>query len=325
MKKIDVKVCLSEEDEQIMFDDEGNVDLTLKGLLFMNQLVGASFVKPDKLYLEGEYKENPYIIRNTDGSVLEVICETIAISFYNKKTITASATVRLNSEVYFTNDLVREIAHDVKAGSIGLKDTLKQEGNFLIRSINEQLDLKASLIHPGISRAIEKYSNCLTYGERMAQSMSQRNALKKLPQFNNPIKVTGVEGSRIGEVMVPYYYENEKQKDVEDIFAIAKSINAQVITKNIVADNGDTVIEEKKLEQKVQGKTIETSRNQEQVYKAERRQLAARYNKIGSSIVDEAKRRLYPSLSSLEELSNSQINILLSYAEKVIIPSKRRA
>lgn len=308
MKKIKIELTLKEEDGLIISSQFSGVELTLEGYFYLNKIVGASILLPEKIFFDGEERSNPYII-SQDGDIIETVATAIAVS-KNEKTLTTSATVRCNVETMFKNDLVNAIATSQEAGYFAKKGTIQEDDQHLIRHLGKDIDIVVNLNNIEVFKAIEKYSTNKTYGERLAISLAQRNALKKLPEFNQPINFKGKYGARTAFITLPFYFD--KEEDIKNIILTAKEMNANIITSNLINIDNEVVIDESEFLLKTQIPVAESDNSEK--YKAERRFLAKVYEDLDKNVINIAKSTLFPEIN-WKLLTNTQIKLLIQYTK----------
>ena len=313
IQKVNIEVILKEDEGTFVVSDDGDADLTLKGLLHLNQLIGASIFLPDKVFVDGDMRENPYIIRETDGSIKQVTATAVAVSACNGKEVTTSATVCVNIDMLFINQLMSIVANDETAGSIVKKGSVTEDDSTLIYSVNSKMDLVVNINNIDIIKAIEEYTKQKTFGERLAISQAQRNALKKIPQFNcgisNPI---GNIGERFCSIKIPFYYNSDK--DINSIVALAKSINGNVLNCKLINVDTQSVIDYSDM---TAYKSIDRLTFDEDIYKKERASLIDFYKSLDKDLVFKNLRFLYPNVKSMKELNNAEIKALLKYTQTI--------
>ncbi|AQM58633.1 hypothetical protein [Clostridium baratii] len=315
MKKVNITIALHEEDNQIVFDENNNVDITFEGLLYLNQLVKASIFMPDKIFVDGEYKENPYVVHNKDGSIAEVRATSVCLANVNGSKISASATVRLNVDIYFLNEILKIVSADRKAGNIVKRGTIVDDDNKLILNINNSLDVYANLTNPDICAAISNYVNNKTYGERLAISFSQRNALKKIPSFCNPLTdIQGVVGSRKAYITIPFFVDDNEETN---LISTAKSLNANILPVDLINVDDGTVMDINEVQFRSFNNGIDKAQYDEEVINAERKILGRECKKLDINLLKKNLSILFPQFDSLNDLSNTQVSILLRYTKEL--------
>lgn len=242
MKEFNITLTLREDEGMILFDDNDQATITFQGYSMMNNIVNASIFMPDKITIDGELKENPYIVQNDAGEIIEVTSTSIACCQFNGNLVATTATVKMNVEVYLTNELMQLVASDKTCGHLLKKGTLQENSKMIFRPINDLLEIAVNIANPKVIKAFGDYTENKARGERRIQSISQRNALKKLPPFSGSLKnIVGVPGERSGEITITLYGSEEEQK-VTDILSIAKNINANVFTRDLVDINSGEII-----------------------------------------------------------------------------------
>ncbi|MEG0296778.1 MAG: hypothetical protein RR620_08660 [Clostridium sp.] len=312
MKKINISVPLEEMVGQIVFSDNGEVDLTFEGLLYLNQIAKVSIFQPDRIYIHGDERENPYIVYDEDGSILEVTATSVTVSNFNGSHITTSATVKVNTDMYLLNDLMKIAASDKKGADIVKSGTLQETETTIIKRINSSLDVVANISHIDVIKAIEQYVSNKTFGERLAISLAQRNALKKQPHFSSPIThVKGSEGFRTAMISIPFYCDDNENLD--STISTARSMNSTILSSTLInVETGEVMdMVHKNFRE---GIDVDKQQFDKEVYNKERSILAGEYSKLTESSKVTAKDRMFPN-TELKQLSNAQISALIKYAK----------
>ncbi|WP_195972519.1 hypothetical protein [Clostridium thermobutyricum] len=340
MNRYEIKVNLNEEDGHIIFNKNEECIITYDGYNYLNNIVGASLFMPDKIFVDGIEKENPYIIADEFGGVIEVI--TNAIAFCNvPNMVTASATVRYNVEIAFTNALVELVAMSEKAGKIMKTNLCVESDNTIIRPINKELSVVANINYPGVIDAINQYSNDKSFGERRAVSLAQRNALKKLPQFSVVYTLKGSKGFRIANTTLTLFGDSKNTSIIECLNR-AKQVNGYIAMNKLNSVSDDEIIDvnemskikidrdlsnEKQLnkkddniKQKQSSNNKETNTSKSNSNSEEdtdfRKKMIEKYNSMDKEKVNLALTLMFPG-KELKELSLQEIDILLNCAKAV--------
>ncbi|EDT15845.1 hypothetical protein [Clostridium perfringens] len=317
MKEYQITLKLKEEEEMLIFNEKNEPSITYLGYNYMNNVVNASVHMPDTILIDGNIKENPYIVSN-DSGVLEVTANAIAFCKFNGGIVSASATVKFNTEVALTNALMEIVALDKKAGQLIKTGSEKEDNSSIIRKINDHLSLKVFLNNDKVVRAISEYTANKATGERKAISIAQRNALKKLPPFATPIKnIFGMEGSRIGEVTLTLYGDEDNNKII-DILGIAKNINANVMKADLINVDTGEIIEVSEINNKSTEPTNNIVTEDYGTQKAIRDSLVKRYRKLPEGAFNTAAELLFSSEKvDFKTISNEEIELIISCAEKL--------
>lgn len=326
MKEFKIKLILKEEDEMIAFDDYGNASITYAGYNYMNNIVCASIHMPDTIMIDGAIKENPYILRDEDGSIVEVTANAVSFCQFNGSIVSASATVKMNVEVYFTQSLVELVSIDRTAGNILTKGIFnpEKEPYLIARSINDHLEVVVNIKNDKVIKCISEYTSNKAMGERKIISIAQRNALKKLPPFSAPLKnITGMPGNREGEIELTLYGSDKDQR-VRDIISIAKNINANIMTRDLIDINSGEIMDVSNFnsnDEKQNTNSTSSQSNQPVVEQVEyntqqliRRQLQKRYTTLPKDIVESTAKSIFQN-KKMSDMTNEEIELVLNCAE----------
>jgi hypothetical protein len=205
-------VTLSEELGEI-YEIAGYGDIPSKfpitaiGYSKLNQVAGISIVTPKSLRLEdGTVVVNPYVMRDRNNVIAGVWVRKVSIGRSPTGNISMiSSTLQYNVGQYLVADLIKKVKNDVKAGKLctfkSLTDAELQKGQFF--SLYGDTGLWVNFESKDIFKVFETYTqNCL-FAERKAQTICERNVLKKHPAFGQMyVKPQGPAGKRIAKVRI---------------------------------------------------------------------------------------------------------------------------
>lgn len=225
-----------EEKKGHLAEVQGKVMITGAGYNEMNKVAGVSVVTPDSLTLpDGSVVVNPYpIIDPASGSISKVWVKKMAIGLspIGNLVITTS-TLLYDIQMYFIQDLVKKIKFNATAGRLCLKSMLteqeKEKGIFY--QIEGELGVWADFSNKDVLTAIETFVQNKLFAERKAQTIAERNAMKKHPALSTVYVVpTGPEKSRTGVVNVVGFSHDFSQQELLDI--AQKATDGEPITVN---------------------------------------------------------------------------------------------
>lgn len=317
-KKYNISLNLSEEEGTLIFDEFNSPVITMEGYTKMNNIVNASIHMPDTILVNGVVKENPYIIKNNNGEILEVIASAIAFCKFNGGVVSANATIDYNVEVQYTNRLMEMVLLDKEAGHICKHNSEKETETTIVRRINDSLDLVADITNDKVYIATAEYMADRARAERKTISLAQRNAMKKLPPFSVSVKnITGSEGFRSGTISLILYDVNKSEEEISDILAVAKNLNAAIATTDLVEVNTGTVIECEKIENK-QPKAEKVQDDLYSTVNVQKESLLKEISKLDKHKVSEAGSMLFAGTGkTMNSLDIEELNVLLILAKKL--------
>jgi hypothetical protein len=225
-----------EEKKGHLAEIQGKVMITGAGYNEMNKVAGVSIITPEKLTLpDGSMVVNPYpIIEPSSGSISKVWVKKMAIGLspIGNLVITTS-TLLYDIQMYFIQDLVKKIKFNATAGRLCMESMLteqdRQKGIFC--RIEGELGVWADFSHKEILTCIETFVQNKLFAERKAQTIAERNAMKKHPALATTLVVpSGPEKARVAVVNVVGFSHDFSQQELLDI--AQKASDGEPITVN---------------------------------------------------------------------------------------------
>jgi hypothetical protein len=225
-----------EEKKGHLAEIQGKVMITGAGYYEMNKVAGVSVITPEKLTLpDGSTVVNPYpIIEPTSGSISKVWVKKMAIGLspIGNLVITTS-TLLYDIQMYFIQDLVKKIKYSAAAGRICMESMLtdqdKQKGIFC--KIEGDLGVWADFNNKDVLTCIETFVQNKLFAERKAQTIAERNAMKKHPALSTvQVIPIGPEKARTAVVNVVGFSHDFSQQELLDI--AQKANDGEPITVN---------------------------------------------------------------------------------------------
>jgi len=231
VKAVVGSVTLSEELSEI-YEIKGygtipsKYPITALGYLKMNQVAGVSIVTPKSLRLEdGTVVVNPYIMRDKNNVIQGVWVRKVSIGRSPTGNISmVSSTLQYNPGQYLIADLIKKVKDDTKAGRLCNIKSLTQDdfANGQFFSLYDDAGLWVNFDNKEVFKAFETYSqNCL-FAERKAQTIVERNCLKKHAAFSRMyVQPQGLAPRRSAKIKVVGWTcdlsEDELQKLAEQV------------------------------------------------------------------------------------------------------------
>lgn len=225
-----------EEKKGHLAEIQGKVMITGAGYYELNKVAGISIITPDMLTLpDGAKVVNPYpMIDPASGSISKVWVKKMAIGLspIGNLVITTS-TLLYDIQMYFVQDLVKKTKFNAAAGRLCMESMLtdedKQKGIFY--RIEGDLGVWADFSNKDVLTAIETFVQNKLFAERKAQTIAERNAMKKHPALSTVYVVpTGPEKARIGVVNVVGFSHDFSQQELLDI--AQKAADGEPVTVN---------------------------------------------------------------------------------------------
>ena len=143
----------------------------------------------------------------------------------------SSTTMFYDFRMYFLQDLQVKVQANKGAGRLcfesQLTDEEKTKGIFL--KIEGDLGIWANIEHPDVLRAVKTWLQNKNFGERKAQTIAERNALKHHPALSLTLYgIGGKEGDRFGKVAVVGWQHDHNYRELEEI-ALAADAGEEVV------------------------------------------------------------------------------------------------
>ncbi|WP_205694139.1 hypothetical protein [Clostridium sp. JN-9] len=185
IKAIHGKVKLEEKKGHLAII-QNKAMITAAGYNAMNQFAGISIITPEKLTLpDNQVVVNPYpIIDPASGTIDKVWVKKTAIGYSpTGNLVMTSSTLLYDIKMYFIQDLNKKVQYNKGVGRMCMEETLtddeKKKGMFL--RIQGTMGIWVDLTNTDILKCMDTYIQNKLFAERKAQTIAERNALKKHP------------------------------------------------------------------------------------------------------------------------------------------------
>lgn len=206
--------------------------VTATGFRELNKIAGISLITPNDLKTpDGRTVPNPYLILDDKGKVKAVWARQMAIGFTPSGSMAVtSATVYYDVQMYLIRDLVKKIKDDANIGKYCTQESLtldeKKAGMFL--PIDEFIGIWVNLQHKDVLKCLETYVENKNFADRKAQTIAERNAMKKHPALSFPIvDGQGAMYNKVAKVKVLGYSRNINKAELLDLIEKAKDGNLE--------------------------------------------------------------------------------------------------
>lgn len=198
IKSICAKMKLEEVKGELA-DIQGNITITAAGYNSLNRIASISVITPEKLTLpEGRVVVNPYpIFDPQSGTIEKVWTRKLAIGYApSGNLVITSTTLLYDIKLYFIQDLVKKIKYNKAAGKITIEsvitDTEKKIG--IYTPVQGPMGVWANLENKDALTCFETFIQNKLFGDRKAQTVAERNVLKKHPALAfSKVQATGTE------------------------------------------------------------------------------------------------------------------------------------
>jgi hypothetical protein len=208
---------------------EGKAMITANGYYYLNKIAGLSVITPPTLKIEGDREvPNPFpIIDSISGRISKVWCKKNVVGYGpTGNVVVTSNTFSYDIQMYFIKDLVSKVQMSSKAGRICLESQVTEEERKIGAFYKIEGDLGVYVIFSDINvlKAIKTMTENKVFAERKAQTICERNALKRHPAFANIyVDTKGIENNRVAEVTVIGYCHSFDARKLNEISELADS------------------------------------------------------------------------------------------------------
>lgn len=230
---------------------QGRAMITAPGYNAMNQFAGISIITPEKLTLpDGNIVVNPYpIIDPESGTIDKVWVKKTAIGYSpTGNLVMTSSTLLYDIKMYFIQDLNKKVQYNKGAGRMCMEQMLteqeKQKGMFL--PIQGKMGIWVDLTHVEILKCMDTYIQNKLFAERKAQTIAERNALKKHPALCQVyVDAQGPDKNKYGFVDVIGFNSDLTKQDLLKLAEMAdrgeeisdyKGMKIDIIDANVIDD-----------------------------------------------------------------------------------------
>lgn len=207
---------------------QGKSMITAAGYNEMNKIAGVSIITPEKLTLpSGDIVVNPFpIIDQESGTIDKVWVKKIAIGFSPiGNLVITSSTLLYDIRMYFIQDLNKKVQYNKNAGRMCMEQMLtneeKKKGMFL--PVQGKMGIWVNLEDKDILKCMDTYIQNKLFAERKAQTIAERNVLKKHPSLSQVyVDTTGPEKNHVGIVNIIGYTHDLTRDDLIKLAKIAE-------------------------------------------------------------------------------------------------------
>ncbi|EKN67847.1 hypothetical protein P9E76_01695 [Schinkia azotoformans] len=187
---------------------QDKVMITEAGYRELNKIAGVSIITPEKLTLpDGKVVVNPYpIVDPVSGTISKVWVKKIGIGYSPiGNLVITSSTLLYDIQMYLIQDLAKKVQYNKDAGRICMEQTLSEEdmkrGAFF--KIEGNVGVWVDLSHKDVLKAFDTFINNKLFAERKAQTICERNVLKKHPSLSTTyVEPQMLNGKHVGQVTV---------------------------------------------------------------------------------------------------------------------------
>ncbi len=233
--QVKARLALSEAQKEFCVI-KGTPMITADGYRKLNQVTSLAVITPDSIQIPDANGDgvrqvaNPFpIIDPASGTQRGVWVKKLAVGYSPMGSlVVSSSTLFYDFTMYFLADLQEKVQNAKAAGRLcfehQLSDDERQKGIFLpIEGMGQNvLGIWANMEHPDVLKAVGTWLQNKHFGERKAQTVCERNALKHHPAL--AVKLTGIQGpdkQRFGQVTVVGWMHDHNRAELEEFAAAA--------------------------------------------------------------------------------------------------------
>ncbi|MFW5916760.1 MAG: hypothetical protein ACOCTM_04730 [Bacteroidota bacterium] len=202
---------------------KGRTTITAAGYYELNKIPGISVITPSSLTLpNGDNVVNPYPITDKESESISKVWVKklgVGLSPIGNMVITSS-TLLYDIRMYFVQDLFNKVKKNKDAGRICTEDMLSQEEKEegIFQKFEGKMGVWGDVDHPEVLKALKTFINNKLFAERKAQTIAERNVLKKHPALSKTyVDPQGPRKARTARVPVIGYTHDLGQEDLEEI------------------------------------------------------------------------------------------------------------
>lgn len=215
-------VLLSEQRGHLL-EIQGKVMITAAGYNELNKIPGISIITPNNLTLpDSRTVVNPYpVIDRDSGSISKVWVKKLGVGLSPiGNMVITSSTLLYDIRMYFVQDLMKKVQYNHDAGRICIESMLTEEEktNGIFQKFEGNMGVWGNVENPDVLKALNTFINNKLFAERKAQTIAERNVLKKHPALSKVyVEAQGPEGARVARVPVIGYTHDLSREELEEI------------------------------------------------------------------------------------------------------------
>lgn len=262
LRPIKGKMTLTEKNGHIYSFQKGKYSVTAAGYVHLNKIAGVSIVTPRTIVMDGIEKSNPYVERNPKTKAIETVnVRKIGIGYnpagnvviidkslyfniytYLIQNIQAKMKKREWKKVQGGRDIKTEIPIFKNMAEVGTFEDRPAEAAdakwiFLVTA--DPLGLWINYRHDEVQAIMEEHTQRQRFGDRIAQTIVERNILKDHPAIGVSTVTAAGEEDRYGNikdasanVSVYGYRSTMGPMQINEILAKAESGENQYISQS---------------------------------------------------------------------------------------------
>ena len=239
-----------EEAKGHLYEIDGSIGIAAQGYQQLNRIAGLSILTPPRLTLpDGKVVVNPFPIVDPDTrQISQVWCHKIAVGRGPTGNLVVSmATLLYDVNVYLLEEVYKKFKRDAKVGRLVLHAAITDEDRlkYLPMRVTPEITLLADPTHPDVILSLGNYVQRIKFGERLAQTICERNALRHHPALTfSKVPTSGSPKSRWTELPVIGWTHNLTHDELIELGRRASEgddVAADVIDTRAEATDEDEV------------------------------------------------------------------------------------
>mgnify|MGYP001294656533 CR=1 FL=1 len=297
---------------------QGKAMITAAGYNQMNTIASVSIITPEKLTLpDGQMVVNPYPIIDPDsGTIDKVWVKKIGIGFSPiGNLVMTSSTLLYDIKMYFLQDLNKKIQKNKNAGKMCMEAMIsedeKKAGMFL--RIQGLMGMWVNLNDSDVLKCMDTYIQNKLFAERKAQTIAERNCLKKHPALAQVyVDAAGGEYNHYGFVDVIGYNHDLTREDLLRLAQMAeqgenlgeyKGVRVDFIDANVIDEVSEEDVMTARDEEEVVNELPESTGTPMQQINVQQREKVA----VNPIEEEKNKKRIMADLESARDILGDKV------------------
>ena len=199
-----------------LYKIKNSYSISSTGYRLLNKVASVSLATPEKVIVDGRDQPNPYIERNDETKMIEIVwIRKVGIGYSLIGNIVAiDKTLCYNIKTYFlqgiqskmkkaewkNGQMTDKLLHP-NCAKLGIEEKEpKGEGDWAFFKVEPPLGIWVNYADPAILDCMEEHTQRQRFADRIAQTIVERNILKDHPA----ISVSKVEPKKKGDQVVAY-------------------------------------------------------------------------------------------------------------------------
>lgn len=257
-----------------LYKIKGSLAISSSGYRVLNKVASVSLATPQKVIVDGSKQPNPYIERNPKTKLIETVhIRKIGIGYSPIGNIVAiDKTLCYNIKTYFLQSIqakMKKVEYEdgrptdkllhPNCAKLGVNNNKpKEEGDWIFFEVEPPLGIWVNYSDPAILDCIEEHTQRQRFGDRIAQTIVERNILKDHPAISiSTVKEKKKNGLTVAHVTVYGYRHELEPRNINEILSQAEKGNEAV---EVQAETVDEVPPEEEEEAIKEAEKIDEER-----------------------------------------------------------------